>query len=156
FAPARTNLSTIAALALLHASQRGVTPKSFLEFTFAPARMRRSALSRSFQCAAQVSAVAPSACGIFTSMCCLRRERTTSLFCLSTASTSRRSLLPAATVVANTNGAIQHMGDLLLISITGVSYEILLELECGTSENQQAAIRIKQTVRLAKSRSRKT
>ena len=59
FAPAFRRRSTMAALAFVHASDNGVVRRSLAASTSAPARMRRSAVSRSFQCAAQSSAVAP-------------------------------------------------------------------------------------------------
>ena len=47
FAPASSSLRTMAALPFWLAAQSGVTPRSLAAFTLAPARISRSALSRS-------------------------------------------------------------------------------------------------------------
>src|ERR1041384_8103111 len=69
FAPAANSFSTIGALESVQARDSGVTPYSLAALTFAPDRINRSAISKSFQCAAQCSTVAPSACVELTSAC---------------------------------------------------------------------------------------
>ena len=66
-APAFSSRSTSAAFPLVHASDSGVMRRSLAAFTSAPARINRSAISRSFQWAAQSSAVAPSSDRTLTS-----------------------------------------------------------------------------------------
>ena len=66
-APALMSLSTIAALPFSAASCIGVAPARFAADTLAPARISRSAISRSSARTAQWSAVVPSICGALTS-----------------------------------------------------------------------------------------
>ena len=60
FAPALSRSSTSAALPFVQARDSGVMPKSFARLASARARISRSAVATSFQCAAHRSAVDPS------------------------------------------------------------------------------------------------
>ena len=100
FAPAFSRRSTMAALAFVHASDNGVVRRSLAASTCAPARMRRSAVSRSFQCAAQSSAVDPSSARTLGSAPCFNSLRTLAGSLLRAASTRRRSPSAAETTAA--------------------------------------------------------
>src|SRR5271168_3946235 len=67
FAPDFRSRRTNGALALVQAWESGVIPKSFATLASAPARSRRSAVSKSFQWAAQSRAVDPSVDLVLTS-----------------------------------------------------------------------------------------
>src|SRR5207248_9087487 len=88
----------------------------------APARIRRSAVSMSSQCAAQASAVAPSDWGVFTSTCCCSKERTASWFRPFAASTSRRSPPAAAKPAIDSNGASHQIPNFLILTFIFVPH----------------------------------
>ena len=95
-APAFRSSSTSGALPLVQASDSGVMRKSFAAFASAPARISRSAVATSFQCAAHSSAVEPSSDRTFTSARWLSSARTCCWSWFLAASTSRRSRSAAA------------------------------------------------------------
>src|SRR5579871_3760109 len=103
-APALMSFSIMAALPFSVASISGVAPSRLAADTFAPARISRSVVARSFARTAQCSAVVPSTWGALTSVFFSSKERTASLFPFIAA--SAKSL--AAKTLAGTNTATQH------------------------------------------------
>jgi hypothetical protein len=104
--PESRSFPIMTAFPLMQARYKGVTPSRFRAWTSAPARMSRSAISKSSQRTAQWSAVAPSACGALTSAFCSRSERTAAAFFFIAASASALDAactLPAAISVTAHN-----------------------------------------------------
>src|SRR5262245_10674476 len=105
-APALMSFSIISALPLVAASWSGVAPARVTADTFAPARISRSAVSRSSQRTAQWRAVVPSTCAALTSAFFCSKERIACLF--SVIAASAISLLDAPNAPAESNIAAQH------------------------------------------------
>src|SRR5262245_24389270 len=105
-APALMSFSIIAALPLVAASCSGVAPARVADETFAPARISRSAVSRSSQRTAQWRAVVPSTCAALTLAFFCSNERIACLF--SVIAASAISLLDAPNAPGESNIAAQH------------------------------------------------